>query len=159
MPRTWTPLRQSGRCTSNQTPAAGEREARSAPVDNQAVVRRLQAGLQFGCWYGELFGFWSFIARLTPFGVEVIWVPARNKRRDWQPALHWGLTDEQCRHLSQVADAAAVEVTESLKEEFLSHKQDISQAPQWARQVVDRQHSVTLPFHQNLVQIMKSADS
>ena len=42
---------------AHQTPAALEREARSAPVDNQAVVRRLQAGLQFGCWYGKCLAF------------------------------------------------------------------------------------------------------
>jgi len=44
-------------------------------IDNQAVVRRLQAGLQFGCWHGEMFGFWSFIARLTSFGVDAGTVP------------------------------------------------------------------------------------
>lgn len=42
---------------------------------------------------------------------------------------------------------------------FLSRQQKNSQAHQWARQVVDRQHTVASPFHQNLVQIMQSADS
>ena len=41
----------------------------------------------------------------------------------------------------------------------LSSQHKISQAHQWARQVVDRQHAVASPFHQNLVQIMQSADS
>jgi len=42
------------------------------------------------------------------------------KKTDWQPALDRGLTAKQCRHLNQVADAAAgaaVEVTEILKED------------------------------------------
>jgi hypothetical protein len=44
-------------------------------IDNQTAVRRLQAGLQFGCWHGEMFGFWSFVARLTSFGVDAGTIP------------------------------------------------------------------------------------
>ena len=83
------------------------------------------------------------------------------KKTDWQPALDRGLPAKQCRHLNQVADAAAgaaVEVTEILKEDERGINMK-SQAHQWAQQVVDRQHNVTLPFHQNLVQIMQLADS
>ena len=147
-----------------QTPAAGERcalllaclasKAADRPVklliDNQAVVLRLQRGINFGMWSGDCLSFWSTIQALIVPGTTCAWIPSHDKQKEWRPPVGWP-DFNHCRALNKRADAAAGSVSASFQEDISAALVQHHSAVSWAAAAFKAQKENTQPFWQVLL--------
>ena len=128
-----------------QTPAAGERfallqallaaSAANRPVkllsDNQAVCLRLERGLNYGNWSGDLPCFWHLVSTLVIAGTSCVWIPSHGKQPLWRPPAGW-LDVQLCRQLNARADAAASDISAQFRPGIEAYLVQQAEARRWS---------------------------
>ena len=147
-----------------QTPAAGERfallqallaaSAANRPVklltDNQAVCLRLERGLNYGNWSGDLPCFWHLVSTLVIAGTSCVWIPSHGKQPLWRPPAGW-LDVQLCRQLNARADAAASDISAQFRPGIEAYLVQQAEARRWSSGVFQAQLGRSQRFWQVLL--------
>ena len=147
-----------------QTPASGERFAllqallaasvANRPVklliDNQAICLRLERGLTYGDWSGDLPGFWHSVSTLVIAGTSCVWIPSHGKQPLWKPPAGW-LDALLCRQLNARADAAASEICCQFRPGIEAALVQLAEARKWSTGVFQAQLAHSRRFWQVLL--------
>ena len=147
-----------------QTPASGERFAllqallaasvANRPVklliDNQAICLRLERGLTYGDWSGDLPGFWHSVSTLVIAGTSCVWIPSHGKQPLWKPPAGW-LDALLCRQLNARADAAASEICGQFRPGIEAALVQLAEARRWSTGVFQAQLARSRRFWQVLL--------
>lgn len=147
-----------------QTPASGERfallqallaaSAANRPVklliDNQAICLRLERGVIYGDWSGDLPGFWHSVSTLVIAGASCVWIPSHGKHPLWKPPAGW-LDALLCRQLNARAHAAASEICGQFRPGIEAALVQLAEARRWSTGVFQAQLARSRRFWQVLV--------
>ena len=119
-------------------------------IDNQAICLRLERGLTYGDWSGDLPGFWHSVSTLVIAGTSCVWIPSHGKQPLWKPPAGW-LDALLCRQLNARADAAASEICGQFRPGIEAALVQLAEARKWSTGVFQAQLAHSRRFWQVLL--------